>query len=390
MRKSSRKQLIAFVLVLGLLAGAGAAAPQIHGYTEGLALTTENGLWGYADTAGKIVIPIQYNSAQSFRLGLAKVEVNGKLGIIRPDGKYLIRAEYDTLNGVGYGVYVAQKGDYWGLLSIVPFPSGLGGETQELYAITYDDLRLTQRNGLDVLEFAKDGAQTVVPISSLPNLLVERKAPSAQFPLIQNRLPNFKDVGPRDWYDLWVNLAYNVGLIDGKGDGTFDPEGTLTVAEAVKLAAFMESRYTGDDFHLQPITLTPWYRSSVAYCVASGIMKEGDFDSFDRPITRAEMAKLFAATSLSRAMPAINALDRVKKSLPDVGSGDYAADAIYALYSKGVFTGTDGSMTFRPKDNQTRAETAAIVSRMARTEQRISLWSSTPRSAGSLTETGAV
>ena len=377
-------------MALALLAGAALAAPRINGYTEGLALADENGLWGYADTAGNIVIPIQYTSAQSFRLGLAKVELKGKLGVIRPDGKVLIAAEYDTLNSVGYGVYMAQRGDYWGLLSIVPFSNGLGGETQELYPCTYDNLVLNQRNGLSVLEFTKDGVQTVVPVSTLPNLLVERKVPSAQFPLIQNRLPNFTDVGPRDWYDLWANLAYNVGLIDGKGDGTFDPNGTLTVAEAVKLAAYMESRYTGDDFHLQGISGTPWYRSSVAYCVASGIMKESDFDNYDRPITRAEMAKLFAATSLGRGMSALNNLERVKKSLPDVAAGDYAADAIYALYSKGVFTGTDGNMTFRPKDNLTRAEAAAIVSRMARTEQRITLWSSATRSALNTTDMNAV
>lgn len=381
MKNRKNIQLAALCLALSLLTGAALAAPRINGYTEGLALADENGLWGYADTAGKIVIPIQYTSAQSFHLGLAKVELKGKLGIIRPDGKLLIPTEYDTLNSVGYGVYMAQKGNYWGLLSVVPFPAPAGGETQELYPCTYDSLVLAQRNGLSVLEFTKDGIQTVVPVSGLPNLLSTNKVTSAQFPLIQNRLPRFMDVGPRDWYDLWVNISYNVGLIDGKGNGSFDPGGTLTVGEAVKLTAFMESRYTGDDFHLSPIGGTPWYSQSVMYCTASGIFKESDFDNYDRPITRAEMAKILAATSLGRSMSAVNDLDRVKKSLPDVASGDYAAAAIYALYSKGVFTGSDGSMTFRPKANLTRAEAAAIVSRMVRPEQRVTLWTRALRSA---------
>ena len=94
------------------------------------------------------------------------------------------------------------------------------------------------------------GVETLVPMNTLPALLVERKVPSARFPLVQKRLPNFSDVTPRDWYDLWVDVAYNVGLMEGVGDNRFNPDGTLTVAEALKLAAHMESRYLGDDFHL--------------------------------------------------------------------------------------------------------------------------------------------
>ena len=72
--------------------------------------------------------------------------------------------------------------------------------------------------------------------------------------------------------------------------------------------------------------------------------------------------------------PEINSLSRVKAAVPDVRTGDYAANAIFGLYAKGILTGSDGDLTFRPNDSLTRAEAAAIVSRMARAEQRISLW----------------
>ena len=108
--------------------------------------------------------------------------------------------------------------------------------------------------------------------------------------------------------------------------------------------------------------------------IASGIITEGEFTDYERPVTRAEMARIFAATALGRGMPEINSLERVKSHLPDVKAGDYAADAIYSLYAKGVFTGTDGQLTFRAEGRLTRAEAAAIVSRMARTEQRVNLW----------------
>lgn len=377
-RPGLRVQALALLLTAALTAAA-LAAPQIWGYQEGLAKATEGGLWGFANVGGEIVIPIQYQSVMDFSLGVARVQKNNKLGLIRPDGAELIQPEYDTLEPIGYGLYRAQKGDEWGVVSMVAFSSRFGGETQELYPPTYDYVAVRKADGLDVLVLTSGGTETLVPLNTLPALLVERKVPSARFPLVQKRLPNFSDVTPRDWYDLWVDVAYNVGLMEGVGDNRFNPNGTLTVAEALKLAAHMESRYLGDDFHLQSVTTQPWYRSSVAYCVASGIITEGEFTDYERPVTRAEMARIFAATALGRGMPDINSLERVKSNLPDVKTGDYAADAIYSLYAKGVFTGTDGRLTFHAEGRLTRAEAAAIVSRMARIEQRVNLWSTGPQ-----------
>ena len=110
------------------------------------------------------------------------------------------------------------------------------------------------------------------------------------------------------------------------------------------------------------------------YCIGSGIIRSGEFSNYTRVVTRAEVARIFAATSLARDMPQINSLAQVKASVPDVKAGDYAADAIYSLYSKGVLTGTGSDLTFQPAGSFTRAEAAAIVARMARAEQRVNLF----------------
>ena len=179
----------------------------------------------------------------------------------------------------------------------------------------------------------------------------------------------------RDWYDRWVNLAYSVGLMEGTGSGRFEPTRTLTVAEALRLAACLESRALRDDFHLQRVSGPLWYSSSVAYCEASGVISPGEFTQadFDRPVTRSEMARIVSATTPVRSMESCNSLTQVRAAIPDVSPSDYAAEAIYALYAKGILQGTDGSMTFRPADSLTRAEAAAIVSRIARPEQRVIL-----------------
>ena len=364
----------ALFLSLALTLSCALAAPTIHGYQEGMAKASENDLWGFADASGRVVIPIRYQSVLDFTLGTALVRTNNKMGLIRQDGLSLLQPEYDTLEHLGYGLYMAQKGNQWGVVSMLAFPDEQGGTTQEFFSITYDAVRTQKVDGLDVLVLTANGIDTVVPISTLKDQMVRRQVPSAQFPLIKGRIPSFDDVSPRDWFSLWVDLAYNLSLMQGVGENRFGPDQTLTVAEALKLAAFMESQATGDTFHLQPVTGTPWYKSSVTYCEASGVINAGEFTNLERPVTRAEMAYIFSRTTLGRSIPEINSLSRVKAAVPDVRTGDYAANAIFGLYAKGILTGSDGDLTFRPNDSLTRAEAAAIVSRMARAEQRISLW----------------
>lgn len=376
MRKSVCLKRFICLLVTGvLLAGVPASARTIWGYSEGLALAQEGDLYGYADTAGKVVIPVQYDTALSFSLGMAKVGKDGRLGVIRQDGRYLIEMEYGTLDHIDAGLYIAQKGNQWGVVSILPFPDGKGGQTNLLYPLEYDNIQLTRSGGTDVLAFEKDGNRTTLPLFRLPGLMLEKQVPSARFPLVRGRLPDFSDVGPRDWYALWADLAYNLGLMEGVGGSRFAPKQVLTVAEALQLAAQMESRYTGDSFHAHSGSAGgAWYTPAVDYCIASGIIRSGEFSSYTRAVTRAEVARIFAATSLAREMPAINSLSQVKAAVPDVKAGDYAADAIYNLYAKGVLTGTSSNLAFQPTGSFTRAEAAAIVSRMARAEQRITLF----------------
>lgn len=366
-------RLAAFVLAFGVTLTSAWAAPVVYGYQEGLAQAAENGLWGYANAAGEIAIPIQFQSVLDFNLGTALVRTGNRMGLIRQDGTYLLSPEYDTLENLGCGLYLAQKGNFWGVMSIVSLPDEEGGKTQEFFPFDYSAGRTDTVMGLDVLVLTGVDGDKVVPLSRLASLLTERGVSSARFPLVKGKLPSYSDVSSRAWYAVWVDLAYNVGLMQGVGNGIFAPNQTLTVAEVLRMAAVMESRAQGDDFHLQPVSGTPWYRSSVTYCEASGVIQPGQFDNYERPVTRAEMAQVFAATTLGRSIAQMNSLSEVISRIPDVKAGDFAADAIFDLYAKGILMGTDSSLTFRPDSYLTRAEAAAIVSRMARPEQRVSL-----------------
>ena len=52
---------------------------------------------------------------------------------------------------------------------------------------------------------------------------------------------------------------------------------------------------------------------------------------------------------------------------------DPYAESIYRLYRAGIVTGSDEYGTFLPENSITRAEAAAIVTRMAESDNRLSI-----------------
>lgn len=371
-----RCRLAGALLSLSLLAALPAArAYTVYGYSEGMAQVEENGKWGFAGSGGDIVIPAQYRSVVSFSLGVAAVNLEGRLGVIRPDGEYLIEPEYDTLMPAGYGLYMAQRGDDWGVVSILPYTNADGEETNEVYPITCASVELGTSGGVDALILtSKGGGRTVVPLFQIPGVLSDLGVEGSRFPLTRGRIPSFTDVAPRDWFALWVDIAYNTGIMSGTGGSTFEPGREVTVAEALQMAANMDSRHKGDTFHTTAHVSTPWYTDAVTYCLASGITAAGQFDDYTRQITRRELAQVFGATELARSLPQRNSPIRVMAAVRDVSAADPAAWAIYGLYTKGILTGVDESLSFRPDAAVTRAEAAALASRLARPEQRVDLF----------------
>jgi len=180
----------------------------------------------------------------------------------------------------------------------------------------------------------------------------------------------FPDIDESKWYGLSdqrvVAIAYELGLMNGRSDG-FAPDAYITAAEAVTMAARLHDIYSGGDGVFTQGAI--WYQVYVEYALTHGIIASGD--TFDRsePITRADMAYLFANALPSYELEQINDIT----ILPDVKTGDARADSIFTLYCAGVLCGNDIYGTFAPERNIVRAEAAAILIRMARPELRVSL-----------------
>lgn len=193
----------------------------------------------------------------------------------------------------------------------------------------------------------------------------------------------FTDV-PASWYADYVELTYEYGLFNGKTDTTFEPDSFLTLAEAIKLAAVMNSIYkTGVSTLENGKNGAPWYQPYVDYALENGIIASG-FVNYNADATRADFAIIFAQALPSEALTPKNTVD--DDAIPDVAVSYTYAPAVYLLYRAGVLTGSGEDKAFKPNDNIKRSEVSAIVARMVSANKRVS-YTLTVSSTQELTET---
>lgn len=109
-----------------------------------------------------------------------------------------------------------------------------------------------------------------------------------------------------------------------------------------------------------------WYDMYVDYAVANGIITKTTFGSYDKNISRADLAHLFAASLPESYFGAINDI----KGIPDVDKNDKYAKELLMLYNAGVVLG-DADGNFNPASDIKRSEVAAIINRVALPESRV-------------------
>jgi len=168
----------------------------------------------------------------------------------------------------------------------------------------------------------------------------------------------FSDINSSDWFYSNVEYVYMYGLMNGS-NGKFDPNGNVTIAQTITVAARLHSIYnTGEDNFEQG---SPWYQTYVDYAKENGIISS-DYPNYNKAATRAEYATILAAALPDDALPAIS--DVADGIIPDVSADASYYDAVYKLYRAGVLTGSDEKGSFAPDSSISRREVSAVVSRM--------------------------
>lgn len=174
----------------------------------------------------------------------------------------------------------------------------------------------------------------------------------------------FQDVPEGAWYEEALERCCAAGLIEGTGVDTFTPEGSLTRAQALVMAVRVRMIYYTGQCQLEESE--PWYQSALDYAVVRKMVDRDEFDDYDVPATRGEMAHFLATALPVEEMGQINAVS----FLPDVTEETAYRQDIFLLYRTGVLTGSDIFGSFRPEEEITRAEACAILARLAFPELR--------------------
>lgn len=179
----------------------------------------------------------------------------------------------------------------------------------------------------------------------------------------------FSDADENAWYGTnrqgCVKTVYELGIMDGMGDGSFLPGGNIRLSEIIKMAAVVHSIYTGDKTDFSGAV--PWYQSYVNYSVENGIIKEGQYYDYTAYATRSDVAYIFSGSLPEAEFAAVNTVN----SIPDVNTSVLWYQQIFLLYRAGVLSGDEQTRNYRPTERCSRAEAAAIIARVASPAARL-------------------
>lgn len=180
----------------------------------------------------------------------------------------------------------------------------------------------------------------------------------------------YHDVDTGRWYHEGIDYAIAHGLMNGVGNGMFEPESSMTRAMLVTVLW----RYAGSPAGWEnPFTDVPngsWFTQAVAWAAENGIVNGVGNNKFepDSNITREQMAAIlfrYAAKSGFDTSARGN-LDQY----PDRGDvSGYAVEPLSWAVAEGLIKGTDNGngILLDPQGNATRAQVATIIMRFIRT-----------------------
>ena len=158
----------------------------------------------------------------------------------------------------------------------------------------------------------------------------------------------FTDVNANSWYYSGVKFAYEKGLMNGTGNGTFSPNADTTRGMILTMLARLEGQNTSG---------TPWYAAGQKWAMDAGI---SDGTNMTGAITREQLAAILFRYAKQKGCD-------VSRSVELNGFADantvstYATDAMRWAVANGLIQGSANKLS--PKSTASRAQVATILMR---------------------------
>lgn len=191
----------------------------------------------------------------------------------------------------------------------------------------------------------------------------------------------FTDVPDDSWYKFYVLVAYNEGIVNGRTETTFAPNGYVTMGEVATMAAKLHIALMEQPFRFQKKYEGPWYEQYVRYCFENNIYKNKRIDAgkaelyscenWNAPAKRSDVAVMFANVDQRRGRMLLNT-DVPLTDIPDVDRSTPHHQEILTMYRMGVAVG-DEWMRFNPDGKIRRSEAVALAVHLLFDDARVEL-----------------
>lgn len=179
-----------------------------------------------------------------------------------------------------------------------------------------------------------------------------------------DRADSFADVPTTHWARQYVEVMHHVGVVNGRGAGTYAPDQSVTRAEFAKMLALTMGLEASDTFEapaFADVAADFWGKPYIDALAQMNLMRGEEVDGQlyarpDRTITRAE-----AATILGRVLGAYDANDQVPMPFADAKEVPaWAAPAVGMMAQMGWIKGfPDGK--YYPASTLKRDQAARVL-----------------------------
>lgn len=213
------------------------------------------------------------------------------------------------------------------------------GGTRTLISASYLDKTVSGQVSIRA-EYFSAASAAMSKAGSYTLELVNNNFSPASRTLAVTLTAGFTDVPADAWYFTYVTDLANAGVVNGVGDNRFDPDGTLTWGQAMKLLMLT----TG--YAEQTPTGTHWASGYMDRAVSDGLIAAGTDPD-------AKISRLAFCQTAAKALKLTTAL----KTSPFTDTDD---PGVLALYEKGVINGMTAA-TFEPSGTLTRAQISKII-----------------------------
>ncbi len=235
--------------------------------------------------------------------------------------------------------------------------------------VPYQKSASEEEEAVIVYSVSEDGSLVIVPKANLDNgkIELENGQLNTKFVIAYNP-KQFAD-SENHWANKNVKFLAARGILNGKSEASFDPNGQVSRAEFVQILAKLSdeefAKSGGNTF--ADVDAGSWYSNAVMWASASGIvtgMGEGKFMP-NESISRQDMAVIIERYLKHRG----ETLKEKNKeaNFTDASSvASYAKDAVDKMQKAGIINGASdvkGGVSFNPNSQASRAEAATMIVR---------------------------